>query len=163
LRYRHAETGYWTAAEAVSSIELAASCSERRRVPPIGEAVAGDVVRIVGRAVESAGSVLALSGTPCRAQRVVVEQPMWSSEDDHWNGLRYRYESGGRYQWVRWIDEVSPADLLVEDATGVAICPLADARILHREPIQWLYGATPALTNAFAFTPRPTFAGSKSA
>ena len=125
----------------------------RHRVTPSAEAVAGDVVRIVGRAVEREGGVSALSGAPCTAHRVVVEQGMWSSEEARASGLGGRHRPQGRYHWVRWIDEVSPADLLVEDATGTARCRLADARVLHWEPIQWLYGATPALTERFRIHP----------
>jgi hypothetical protein len=118
-------------------------------VSPIAKAVAGDLVRIAGRAVESEARVSGLSGTPCTARRVVVEQAIWSGEEDSLDALRGKYHPQGRYHWVRWIDELSPADLLVEDGTGVARCRLADARVLRWEPIRWLYGGTPALTERF--------------
>jgi len=65
---------------------------------------------------------------------------MWSTDIRRWDGPQ------GRYIWVRWIDEVSPADLVVDDGTGSARCRLTDARVLHWEPIPWLFGATPELT-----------------
>jgi hypothetical protein len=125
----------------------------RHSVTAIGHARDGDFVRIAGRPVAREIITSPLSGTRCVARRAVVEQGMLVGPSAIEGHLTGRY---GRYEWLRWPDEAEPKDVLVQDATGVARCRIADARLRYLKPVHWAFGRTPGQSERFTGPPEST-------
>lgn len=88
-------------------------------VRPVGEAIDGEVVRIVGPASVEAPLTSPLSGRPCACWRVLVEEKVRSGKSSHWRTV---------------IDEHDSVDFEILDGSAKAVIDTAHVRpILDRD------------------------------